>query len=343
MEGTHSLVAAQDALRRTTGVVVPVHLPAGEGAALGAALLRDTVAALCRELERPASVVLSVDGEEHGGKTAAELAAELGVAVVGAPESQGKLAAARRGVARLLEDGSPVYVAVVDSDGDHFANELANLVRAARHVEARDPVGALILGRRLSRHRPLGFLRGEYEELADRVLLDALAYDAARRGSPLRLEYATPFEECPDFHSGYKLFTREIARRVFLDPPRLCGVSDAGYHRHAVEAVMVVEALAAGAALGVVNRSTFNEQPVSAFGQLERRRLVADKIIWPCKRLAVPGAFVRQWMTNHSARLLLPTLLPQGREELRQIRSLVHEAFDLDPVPEGDAPGPLFV
>ena len=69
----------------------------------------------------------------------------------------------------------------------------------------------LVLGRRSSKQRPLGFLRGELEELADRVLLDALAYDAAVSGVPLRLECATAVEEYPDFHSGYKLFSRRTA------------------------------------------------------------------------------------------------------------------------------------
>jgi len=239
----------------------------------------------------------------------------------------------------LLRKADLEYVAVVDQDGDHFANELLNFIRAAQHIARH--VGddrIMILGRRISRHRPMGFLRGELEELADRVLLDALLYHAAVTNHPLRLEYAVALDEFPDFHSGYKLFGRSIAEHVFLKEPQLAGVSETCYYRHACEAVMVVEALEHGAYLGVVNRSTLNEQPISAFGLLDRSQLVADKIIWPCKRLNIPLPFVKQWMANHNPRLLLHTLAPDGREELERIRHLVIAAFAGE---QGGEPEPI--
>ena len=107
---------------------------------------------------------------------------------------------------------------------------------------------------------------------------------------------------------------------------------------------MTVEALQSGAILVLVNRSTFNEQPISTFGLLDRERMVADKIVWPCKRLGVPACFVDQWLGNHMPRLLLTTLAPQGKEELQQIRKLVLEEFEV--AVEADERvmwGPLFV
>lgn len=87
-----------------------------------------------------------------------------------------------------------------------------------------------------------------------------------------------------------------------------------------------------------------NEQPISAFGLLDRARLVADKMVWPCRRLGVPATFVDQWLRNHMSRLLLNTLAPQGREELREIRGLVLAEFDLEPSTDEEAMwGPLFV
>ena len=169
----------------------------------------------------------------------------------------------------------------------------------------------------------MGFLRGELEELCDRMLLDALMYNAVVKQCPLALEYVFTLEEFPDFHSGYKLFSRSTAAAVFLSEPQQMGLSDDCYYRHAVEAVMVVEALEYGAYLGVVNRSTFNEQPLSTFGMLNRIQLAADKIIWPCKRLAIPLPFVKQWLANHLARLLLNTLSPEGKTELEQIKQVV--------------------
>ncbi|MFH0965944.1 MAG: hypothetical protein V2A58_18245 [Planctomycetota bacterium] len=188
----------------------------------------------------------------------------------------------------------------------------------------------------------MGFLRGELEELADRVLLDTLAYHAAVSGKPLKLEFATALDEFPDFHSGYKLLTRPTAQAVFLREVDRAGLPRNACLRHAVEAVIAVEALLDGAYLAAVARSTINEQPVSAFGLLDRARMTADKILWPCRRLGVPPPFVDQWMRNHLPRLLLGTLVPQGRDELLQVRDAVLSSLNLPPGEE-TFPRPPFV
>jgi len=92
----------------------------------------------------------------------------------------------------------------------------------------------------------------------------------------------------------------------------------------------------------VVNRSTFNEQPVTYFGKLNQARATADMIIWGCKRLAVPYPFVAQWLANHTPRLLLNTVVPQGKEELEQVRQLVNAAFEVQDT-ETAGLQPLFV
>ena len=343
MQEKYLFATAIEEMRLRTGVVIPVYFPEGEGGTLARELLRDNVHAYLQQVDGAQNICLSVDGEQHGRDLVEELAGETGVQVVCASENKGKLQALRQGVERLCARDDFRYIAVVDMDGDHFANELLNLVRAAEY--ARSEVGmeeVLVLGRRISKHRPLGFLRGELEELADRVLLDALAYDAVVKGRPLRLEYATAIEEYPDFHSGFKLFSRRAAEGVFLSDPRLCGASEDAYFRHGCEAVMTVEALQSGAHLVLVNRSTLNEQPVSSIGLLNRTRMVADKMIWPCRRLEIPPGFVDQWLRNHMPRLLLTTLVPQGKEELLEIRKLVLEGVGTKE--EGEMRwGPLFV
>ena len=328
MIAKHMSGHAAGLLRRKTAIVIPVYLPAGVNQAHGRSLVEDTAARCCEQVEDPARVCLSVDGEACGGQTAAEVALALGASCCSARETQGKLRAVARGLRCLLERNDPAYVAVLDQDGDHFANELLSFVRVAEH--AAGGVGTsrvLVLGQRSSRHRPMGFFRGELEELADRVLLDALHYRAAMSGRPLRLEYALALGEFPDFHSGYKLFSIDAARDVFLGPEKQAGVSDDAYYRHGVEAVMCVEALERGAYLAAVRRTTFNEQPISTFGLFERRQMVADKIIWPCKRLSIPARFVRQWLDNHVPQLLLNTVAPYGKEELTAIRTIVLAAF----------------
>jgi hypothetical protein len=332
-------------LRHNTGVVIPVYLPQGVKGP-DAALLEETVATYCMQVADPAAVCLSVDGEDHGGEVASRLSTEYGVSLCTVPDNRGKLWGAIRGARTLLDHPDLTYIAVVDQDGDHFANELLNFVRAADHIRSQtgDDRGGrvMVLGRRISLHRPMGFLRGELEALANRVLLDALHYHAAVTGIPLRLEYATLLDEVPDFQSGYKLFSRATAEVVFNTEPRQAGVPDSAYYRHACETVMSIEALESGAHLGVVNRSTFNEQPVTHFGKLNQARATADMIIWGCKRLDVPYPFVAQWLANHAPRLLLTTIVPQGKEEVEQVRQLVREAFA---VQDTDMAGlqPLFV
>lgn len=314
-------------LRHNTGIVIPVYLPEGAESP-DAALLQETIAAYCMQVADPAVICLSVDGMDCGVDVAQRLSAEYGVSVRFVPDNRGKLWGAIHGARMLLDNPDLTYIAVVDQDGDHFANELLNFVRAADHIRAQTGDGrVMVLGRRISLHRPMGFVRGELEALANHVLFDALHYHAAVTCHPLRLEYATLLDEVPDFQSGYKLFSRETAQAVFSAQPRQADVSDEAYYRHACETVMSIEALESGAHLGVVNRSTFNEQPVTHFGKLNQARATADMIIWGCKRLDVPYPFFAQWLANHAPRLLLNTIVPQGKEEIEQVRQYVSEAF----------------
>ncbi len=321
---SHLAEQAITAFRQTTGVVIPVYFPDGIDAATGAALLRDTVWTYCQQIANPATICLSVDGNPCGERMAEELAAEFGVSVCVSAENRGKLHGVILGMRYLLTQYDVAYLAVVDQDGDHFANESVNFLRAAQYIETALATSRIMLtGRRVSRHRSMGLLRGELEELCDRILFDALHYRAVVAQRPLRLEYVSSLEEFPDFHSGFHLFSRPIAEAVFLSEPQMMGLSEESYYRHACDAVMVVEAIEHGAYFGVVNRSAFNTQPISTFGRLNRVELAADMILWPCLRLEIPLPFVEQWFANHLPRLLLDTLAPQGKDELEAIRRRV--------------------
>jgi hypothetical protein len=337
---------SMEVLQHRTGVVIPVYLPDGVDAVQGEALLQDTVTSYCAQVAEPSNICLSVDGENFGARVARQLAAEFRTSCAVAPTNRGKLQGAVNGTRLLLEKPALAYVAIVDQDGDHFANELLNFIRAAEHIV--DQTGddrLMMLGRRISLHRPLGFLRGELELFADYVLMQALSYFAVVNQQPLRLEYAMVLDNVPDFHSGYKVFSRVTAEHVFLSEPQQAGVEDDCYYRHACEAVMAVEAMVHNARLGVVNRTTFNEQPISTFGLFDRSQLMADTIIWPCKRLAIPPSFVKQWMADYMPRLRLNTLTPVGKEELHRVQALVIAALSdaesaIRPTPELQ---PLFV
>lgn len=318
-------------LRRATGIVIPVYIPDGVDRAQSVALLADTVVGCCEQVDDPTAICLSVDGVANGADAAQRLVERYGVSLALTSVNRGKLQGVRAGVRALLVRPEIAYMAVLDCDSDHFANELQNFVRAAEHIVRQTGDDRLmVLGRRISPHRPMGWLRGELELVADRILLQALHYHAAQSGEPLRLEYATMLDHVPDFHSGYKLFSRRTAQDVFLSEPELAGTSETTYFRHAVEAVMVVEAMLNHARLAVINRTTYNRQPVTTFGLLNRATLTADMIIWPCKRLGIPEDFVQQWLENELPTLLLGTLIPEGREELRAVYLRVLEAYGID-------------
>ena len=340
----YSARQARRTTRQSTGIVIPVYLPPGADHRLQLELLADNVEACVAAVDDPQVICLAADGPDCGCEEVSQLACTYGVSSTVGDRNRGKLSALRHGVDRLWDRADLKWLAVIDADGDHFANELANLTRAGLATQQRCQIhDILVIGRRTSRHRPMGWLRGELEELADRVLLDALTYAAATTGRPLRLEAVTSIEEFPDFHSGFKLFTRNVADAVFRRAPQLCDVDEDAYYRHGCEAVMTLEAMEAGAQLVSVQRTTFNEQPVSTFGQLQRDRLVADKMIWPCRRLGIPPIFVAQWLRNHVPRLLLTTLAPEGKQELLTICNLIAQALDLTPFESDLTDGPLFV
>lgn len=319
---------AAETLEKATAVVIPVYFASGISLDTAQQLLRETVTAYQRQVRDPSLICLSLDGNSTEEQKVHTLAAETGVSYICTSVNRGKLFAVRTGAGHLLNRSSWRYLAIIDQDGDHFANELLSFIRAIQHVEqCADTDKVMALGRRTSRHRPMGMARGELEELVDRILLDALHYDAVKCSTPLRLEFANAYDEFPDFHSGYKVFTRKTAETVLTGKVQLAGVSDECFFRHACESVMSVEAIKSGAWLVQVNRTTINEQPISTFGLLNRRKLTADMIIWQCKRLGVPGAFVEQWLRNHIPRLLLNTLLPDGRDELLSVMKLVMAAY----------------
>lgn len=337
------IAPAIHALEEATGVVIPVYLPAATDPAAACTILGSTVQMFVREIKHAANICLCVDGPDGGIAIVQEIANHFGVRMVVGTRNLGKFGALQQGMLTLLADERLKWLAAVDQDGDHFGNDLLNFIRTAQHVVATsamppEDARVLVLGNRASRHRPLGFLRAEQEVLSNLMLMDALTYAATINGHPLRLEYLTTTDPLPDFHSGYKLFSRATARTVFSQEPSLLGLSENAAYRHACEAVMTVEAHLGGAALAAVNRRTFDEQPISNFANYNRAVLAADMILWPCKRLAVPGHFVAQWLANHLPTLQLGTLAPQGQDELLAIRQLVLQGYDLDPAATTPAP-----
>ena len=314
------------------GMVVPVWYNPSEPDATAADLLRLTLADCARFLPLE-NVVLVVDGSPRVAAIAHAERDRLRDAEGSAPflliaeENRGKEHAVTQGMQWLLRERPAVdLLAVRDADADHFINDLPNLARAALHImaEAGD-ARALVIGRRASLHRPMGWLRGELELLQDWVLLDALRYHLAQRGRVLDLRFCAGSGTVPDFNSGYKLYTRAAAERIFADPGaemRCLGPEE--FWRCGAETISVVHGVLSGATLGEVGRLTFDGQPTSTFaaGATARVRWYSGVIAWIFSRLDVPFAAAQAILDNHVVVSAMVTLEPAA-EELRAVREAV--------------------
>ncbi len=201
-------------MRSATGIVIPVYIPPGAEAAQRVALLTDTVAACCAQVEDPSTSAPQADGVANGAAVVEQLATDWGVTYTATPVNRGKLQVSGRGWRRCCAGRtSPTWpsstaTAITSATSPELRQSRRTHRGADRRCTGADP------GRRLSRHRWAG-CAVKLEEIADRMLLHALEYHAAISGTPLRLEYATLIEAIPDFHSGYKLFSRRTAQDVF--------------------------------------------------------------------------------------------------------------------------------
>ncbi len=116
----------------------------------------------------------------------------------------------------MLQSVGLRYFVAVDQDGTISPTSCSNFSTAQHVSEHTGNERAVVLGERLPRHRGLGPLRGEQEELADRILLDALQYHAAVSAKLLNLPFIHTVDGVLDFHAAYKLFSLPTAEDVFL-------------------------------------------------------------------------------------------------------------------------------
>lgn len=309
------------------GMVIPVWYNPNEPDAAASQLLHLTLADCARFLPLE-NVVLVVDGSPRVAALARAERDRLREEAGSAPvllieeENRGKEHAVTQGMQWLLQERPTVdLLAVRDADADHFINDLPNLARAAAHIVAETGnARALVIGRRVSLHRPMGWLRGELELLQDRVLLDALRFHLARAGQALDLRFCAG--DIPDFNSGYKLYTRAAAVAIFANPGaemRCLGPDE--FWRCGAETISVVHGVLSGAVLGEAGRLTFDGQPTSTFaaGAAARVRWYSGVIAWIFSRLDVPFAAAQAILDNHVVASAMMTLEPAA-EELRAVR-----------------------
>lgn len=210
-------------VREMAGMVVPVWFSRKTASCLAEELLTLTLDNY-EEYVRPENVCLVVDGDERSLGMARRVQKALAKGggsfeVLHLKENKGKHYAATEGILHLMASerrglggagelavatssretaglirgrrSLPAegirYFVVRDCDADHFICDLPNLVRSAHNISVQEKTKrVLVIGRRIDRHRPLGFRRGQKEELCNRILLDAMNYRLAKRSSSER-------------------------------------------------------------------------------------------------------------------------------------------------------------
>ena len=155
----------------------------------------------------------------------------------------------------------------------------------------------------------------------NRVLVDAVGFALAQRQQVLNTQYFSFAGECPDLHSGYKIYSRRICElmveRPWECPPRV----GPEIYRYGVEAVPFVEGVMAGAIVGEVTRLT-QEPDFSGHDASARPEANGSILLWTLLRLGIGAKQAAAILDNHLSRLTLWTD-PQGREALLELRRYV--------------------
>jgi hypothetical protein len=322
-----------DRMRQSLAMVIPVWFPARLSADQVGEHLLDTLHD-CEHFLPWEHIVLVVDGDARSYVIVQELQASCrqryGQAfdIVYSAENGGKGSAVCRGVQWFLDKQGLEYLTIRDADGDHTLNDLSNLMRLALALRAHENTEALIIvGRRNHPHRALGWLRGEFEALLNRVLVDAVRFALAQRQQVLSTQYFSLSGEYPDLHSGYKIYSRQVCKLMVERPWEQQPWVGPDIYRFGVEAVPFVEGAMAGAIVGEITRLT-QEPDFSGHGAFANPETNASVLLWTFLRLGIGALQAAAILDNHLSRLTLWTDT-QGRQALLELRRYVLEGLQV--------------
>jgi hypothetical protein len=323
-----------DVMRRSLGMLIPVWFPP----TLSDGQVRETLLDTLHDCEHYLPwehVILVVDGDARSYvvvqdlQTACRQRHGQAFDVLYNAENAGKGAAVLRGTQWFLEKDGLEYLITRDADGDHMLNDMVNLMRMALALRADgDTDRVIVVGRRNHPHRALGWIRGEFETLLNRVLIDALRFALAQRQQVLNTRYFSLSGDYPDLHSGYKVYSRKVCELMVERAWECLPWVGPEIYRYGVEAVPVVEGVMAGSLVGEITRLT-REPDFSGHGAFARPETNGSVMLWTCLRLGIGTPQAASILDNHLSQLALWTS-PQGRAALLELRQFLlrrlHEA-----------------
>jgi glycosyltransferase involved in cell wall biosynthesis len=328
-------IQLMDMMRRSLGMVIPVWFPAS----LPADQVRESLLVTLDDCEHFLPwdhVVLVVDGDVRSYPIVQALQESCRQQhgrtfdVIYSPDNRGKGYAVVRGAQWFLEKQYLEYLTIRDADGDHVLNDLVNLMRLALALRVSEGTDALIIvGRRNHPHRALGWIRGEFETLLNRVLVDAVRFALAQRQQVLITRYFSLSGEYPDLHSGYKVYSRKVCELMVQAIWERSPWVGPEIYRYGVEAVPFIEGVMSGAIVGEITRLS-RESEFSGHDAFARPETNGGILLWTFLRLGITSAQGEAFLDNHISRLNLWTE-PQGREALLHLRrsllEKLHEAY----------------
>lgn len=334
--------APASALWGRVGCIVPVWFPGRVDAEEAAVYLRTTLAGTTTCLD-PQDLLLVIDGCAAAAAAAerlrTEFAAEWGTPfqLMTLPQNRGKGGALSAGLERVLAEKPQLdWIAFRDADGDHFIDDLPHFFRLGEQLAATDgersSVPALVIGRRSAVHPSLGWMRAEFELLCNQVIVESAAYALARSGRVWDTRFLV--DRVPDLQSGYKFFNRaaaEIALHAFIHEAALH--PDLDLPRIGMEVAPFLRAVLAGCRVGEVERKSWYDQPVTAYGSIDFASYYGGKLVWALRACEIPPDVVP--ILIDSALAVRPLFAdPEGRTRALAMRRYVHERLGLpDPGP----------
>ena len=330
-------------MKEEMGMVIPVWFP-DEVPQDRIRLILATTLKDCEVYVSPKLIKVVIDGCDRCLEIAEKLREEMApFEVMYSAENRGKGAAVLDGMKVLLEDERVGFVAVRDADGDHFINDLLNLFRISKQIEREnEDVPSVVIGRRSELHRPLGFQRGEYELIINKLVLDGIKFKLAGRGVVLDTRYAAVYADVPDFQSGYKLYNLSAVKYIVAAlSTREASSADFDILRYGPEIAPIVEVALQGGIIGEVKRIGYDEQPVTTYGEGKRAYKFGCKAGWLFKRLGLSPSQAEAFMDNTVSRCLL-FKEAGGKDELKEFRRISLRLLGGSPSADDYLPVPVY-
>jgi hypothetical protein len=282
----------------------------------------------------PGKVVIVTDGDDRSAEVLSSFLPEF-KRRYGHPfrllvneENGGKGSALTSGLRTLLREEEFSYALIRDGDGDHYVGDVEHLYRYMQWMRRQGVRGELVVvGRRADIHRSIGWIRGEFEELLNRLTMAALTHRLAAEGRVLDLRFLSAYPEPPDLMSGYKLCSHGICR-VMAERNWQEGlpVTAVDLYRYGMEQIPLVEGGLEGAAIGEVLRLVGDDEKVSGHGRYTEPSVNAGLALWVLRRLDIAPDAAVSILENAIARSRLHTD-PVGVSLLEAFCELLCQGF----------------